>query len=73
MRRWLTRAFCIGLGWHMAMSYPKDDSVGALLLSLAVGTFGVLWVAFTAYCAGYIDASESRAADAGATGAGAEG
>lgn len=58
MQRWGVRGLCLGVGWHMAMSYPKDDTPASLFLSLLVGTLGVVWVAITAYCAGREDAHD---------------
>lgn len=48
MSKWRQGAY-IGIGWFLAMSYPKDDSPGQIALSLAASSFGVLLVGLTAY------------------------
>lgn len=40
------------IGWYLAMSYPRDDSITQLALSVVASTFGVILVGVTAYVLG---------------------
>ncbi len=53
--KWVHRLFLMGIGWYMAMAYPTNESPYATLLSLAIGSVGVLLVACTAYASGWED------------------
>ena len=52
----LWRVLPFVFGWYLAMSYPLKDDPSSLLLSLGIGTLGVVIVAFHAYACGFWDA-----------------
>lgn len=53
---WTRRCAYIVVGWYMAMTFPKDDSLLALALSAIVATFGVFVVGMVCYVMGKEDA-----------------
>jgi hypothetical protein len=57
---WLGRLVVLAVGWRLAMTYPLNDELPSVLLSLAVGTLGVAFVAVGSYAAGFIDGKDRR-------------